>query len=151
MIETLDAIMEVMDAAFDPHWGEAWTRGQVVGSLQMPHTHYLVVDPDGGVWTEGHEPAAFLLSRYSPGEEELLLIAVEPQYRRRGLGRRLLDRLSSDAKGRGAERIFLEMRENNDAGILYREYGFQPIGRRKKYYTLTDGSRLDAITFGCDV
>jgi len=51
------------------------------------------------------------------------------------------------ARDAGAERIFLEMRANNPAEHLYRECGFEPIGRRPDYYRTLDGTKLDAITF----
>ena len=143
MTDDLDRIMQVMEAAFDPVWGEAWTRSQVSDSLAFPHTHYRLICHAG-------EPAAgFTLVRAAPGEEELLLIAVRPEYRSRGIGRRLLDGVLADARERGAERVFLEMRHNNPAARLYRGAGFEPIGRRRNYYRLPDGSRIDAITFAC--
>ena len=148
MIAELEAVMEIMEVAFDPHWGEAWTSAQVLGSLQFPRTHLLLVDEHGSRWQPGNRPAGFLLSRDAPGEEELLLIAVSPQMRRRGLGAILMDEFLKNAAARGAERVFLEMRENNAAETLYRAQGFEPIGRRTKYYTCSDGSRLDAVTFG---
>lgn len=148
MIERLEAIMEVMEAGFDPHWGEAWTQAQVLASLQFSHTHCLIVDKDGEPWANGTIAAGFLLSRHAPGEEELLLVAVKPEYRRNGIGGRLIEMFFESAAARGAENIFLEMRDNNPAESLYRKHGFEPIGRRKAYYRLADGSRLDAITFG---
>ena len=87
--------------------------------------------------------------RAAPGEEELLLIAVAPEHRGKGLGTRLLHQVLEDARNRGAERVFLEMRFNNPAIELYQKAGFTPIGRRKHYYNLPDGSRIDAITFAC--
>jgi len=148
MIEQLEAIMAIMAEAFDPHWGEGWNTAQVLGSLQFPRTHVLIVDPAGQEWRAGSPAAGFLLSRDAPGEEELLLVAVRPQYRRKGLGGILIEGFLAQAQARGAEKVFLEMRENNEAGRLYRAHGFQPIGKRTKYYTCSDGSRLDAITFG---
>ena len=89
--------------------------------------------------------------RAAPGEEEILLIAVEPAARRCGVGRALIAMLAANARLRGAERLFLEMRENNPARSLYESNGFAPIGRRKNYYRLGDGARMDAITFGLDL
>ncbi|WP_095011262.1 GNAT family N-acetyltransferase [Tsuneonella mangrovi] len=151
MKDDLDRIMEVMSAAFDPHWGEAWTRRQVGDSLAFPNTHYRLVGPSGGPPQEEGLAAGFTLVKSAPGEEELLLIAVDPAYRNRGLGRQLLERAASDASERGAEKIFLEMRENNPAIELYRAFGFVPIGRRSNYYRLSDGSRIDAVTFSLDL
>lgn len=151
MIEEVDPVMEIMDAAFDPHWGEAWNRNQLLSSLQMPNTHLLLVDPEGRQWFLGQVAAGFLLSRNAPGEEELLLVAVRPEYRRRRLAETLMQRFKVAAASRGAERLFLEMRANNPAELLYRSQGFEPIGRRRDYYRLADGSKLDAITFGLNL
>jgi ribosomal-protein-alanine N-acetyltransferase len=146
MSEDLDQIMAVMDAAFEPAWGEAWNRRQVSDSLAFPHTRYRLISDN-----ESHSAAGFTLVRAAPGEEELLLIAVAPEHRGRGLGKQLLEQVLEDARGRGAERVFLEMRFNNPAVELYQKMGFVPIGRRKDYYRLPDGSRIDAITFACQL
>lgn len=147
MNDDLDKLMRVMDCAFEPVWGEAWTRRQVADSLALPHTHYDLIDAEGVPPAALEEAAGFTLVRAAPGEEELLLIGVDPAYRRRGLGSVLLERLFRAAKERGADRVFLEMRSNNPAITVYRTHGFQPIGRRRDYYRLIDGSRIDAITF----
>ena len=142
-----DRIMPVMVAAFDPHWGEGWNRAQLVGSLAFRHTHAVLIDRLGRRAPDAGAPAGFALIRVAPGEEEVLLIAVRPEERGRGLGRKLLDRVIFDARGRNADRLFLEMRANNPAERLYRDIGFAPIGCRPEYYRLSDGSRIDAITF----
>jgi [ribosomal protein S18]-alanine N-acetyltransferase len=142
----LDAVMAVMDSAFDPHWGEAWTRVQVRDSLQMPATKLLVVDREGLPFGAG-AAAGFILSRQALDEEELLLLAVRPEERGRGLGTALLERYFLAAARRGARRIFLEMRANNCAHSLYRRAGFVPIGTRPNYYRAADGRLIDSITF----
>ena len=71
----------------------------------------------------------------APGEAQLLNLTVAASARRRGLGRRLLQRLLSDAVGVGAEQCFLEVRESNHAAIaLYLREGFAPVARRAGYY-----------------
>jgi [ribosomal protein S18]-alanine N-acetyltransferase len=147
MTDDIDRIMEVMDAAFDPAFGEAWTRRQLSDSLIMPNTHYLLAAADGRA-PRGDEPAAgFALSRGAADEEELLLIAVHPDHRGRGIGGALLERFAAAARGHGARRLFLEMREGNKAESLYRRHGFESAGRRKHYYRRGSASPLDAITF----
>ena len=141
-----DQIISVMEAAFDPHWGEAWNARQVADALALPSTHALILDSSGQPSNDRSSTAAFVLSRSAPGEEELLLIAVRPEFRRKGLGERLVSLFIAQAGARGATRVFLEMRENNDAARLYSRLGFEPIGRRKDYYLLSDGSHLAAIT-----
>jgi ribosomal-protein-alanine N-acetyltransferase len=152
MMDDLDRIMLVMEAAFDPAWNEAWSRRQVSDSLMFAHTHYrLLGRAEAGLPenlpNSADEPAGFTLVRAAPGEEELLLIAVIPALRGKGLGRRLLHAVLEDARSRGASQMFLEMRDNNPAEGLYRSVGFEPIGRRKDYYRLPNGNAIDAITF----
>ena len=150
---TLDRIMTVMELAFDPAFGEAWNRRQVADALTMPTTHALVVNQDGEPIEadQGNSPlhaAGFALTRAAPGEEELLLIGVLPEFRRRGLGEKLIEQLLIASRSRGAERLFLEMRRGNPAIHLYEKMGFEPIGERRNYYKLANGERIDAITFG---
>lgn len=149
----IDRIMSVMEAAFDPAYGEAWNRRQITDALAMPSTHALVIDTDGQALTSPpngasqSDAAGFVLSRHAADEEELLLIAVLPHHRGRGLAQRLIDRLFDVARSRGVRKIFLEMRRGNPAIHLYQKVGFEPIGERPDYYRLSDGSRIDAITF----
>lgn len=151
MIDDLDRIMAVMETAFDPAYGEAWTRRQVDDALAFGNCHYRLIGADGLPPAAGASAAGFALSRFTFDEEELLLFAIAPQFRRRGLGRRLLDLFARDAMSRGARRLVLEMRRGNPAGELYAAFGFVPVGERPNYYRTADGSRIDAITFACDI
>jgi ribosomal-protein-alanine N-acetyltransferase len=150
MGDDVDRIMAVMHTAFDPEYGEAWNRRQVEDALLLGNCHYLLADA-GGEEPSGEVPASeiagFTLSRHGFGEEELLLFAVAPRFRRRGVGRRLLERFSLAAQARGARRLLLEMRRGNEAESLYLAHGFQPIGLRPNYYRTLSGPRVDAITF----
>ncbi|WP_379920889.1 GNAT family N-acetyltransferase [Erythrobacter sp. R86502] len=151
----IDRIMTVMEAAFDPAYGEAWNRKQVADALGFSSTHALVVDAQGapisdednGACKPVRIPAGFVLTRHVLDEEELLLIAVVPAARRRGVGAALIDHLFAAARSRGVTRIFLEMRRGNPALQLYRKVGFEPIGERRNYYRMANGDRVDAITF----
>lgn len=149
--QTLDAVMAVMDAGFDPHWRESWTRSQVRDSLALPSGFVDVVDPAGRRTRDAAVAGGFLMSRQTLDEEELLLIAVRPEHRGRGLGAALIARHVAAARARGVKRIFLEMRANNPAHSLYKRSGFAPIGLRSSYYRAADGQAVDAITFALDV
>lgn len=148
----IDRIMVVMETAFDPAYGEAWNRRQITEALTLPSTHALVVDGDGKPIADGPgsaaTPAGFVLTRHVLDEEELLLIAVVPGARRRGVGAALIEHMYSAARERGIIRIYLEMRRGNPAVHLYQKFGFEPIGERKHYYRMENGERIDAITFG---
>jgi [ribosomal protein S18]-alanine N-acetyltransferase len=147
MIDDLDRIMAVMEAAFDPAFGEAWTRQQIEDALLLSNTHYLLAGCNGRAPGDGEDAAGFVLSRGAADEEELLLIAVVPRHRGRGVGAALLERFIAEARARGAQRLFLEMREGNPAEGLYRRHGFESVGRRRAYYRRGTGAPLDAITF----
>jgi ribosomal-protein-alanine N-acetyltransferase len=104
----------------------------------------LLTDPLAFLLVEGD--AAFLLGRAVAGEAELLTIAVTPEARRLGLGRKLVGRFIYQARLRGAESAFLEVAEDNAAARrLYLAAGFSETGRRRGYYRTPDGRAVDAL------
>jgi [ribosomal protein S18]-alanine N-acetyltransferase len=138
-IADLDAVMNVMDDSFDPRFGEAWTASQCAGLLPMP-----------GVWLilarEGDATIGFALARAVATEAELLLLAVCRGAQGRGIGKMLLERFAEEAKGRGAMRLHLEVREGNHALSLYERADYTLIGRRRNYYSGRGGQTYDALT-----
>jgi len=81
------------------------------------------------------ELCGYVVGREVAGSGEILNLAVSPEGRRRGLGRRLLDAALAALGSRGAEEIFLEVRESNaGARALYAAAGFRPVGQRTGYY-----------------
>lgn len=144
----LDKAMAVMDAAFDPYWREAWTRRQVEDSLALSSGFMILMDDAGQYPSEANPAAGFVLARKVLDEVELLLIGVRPEYRGRGLGSKLISDFLEKSARMGAANVFLEVRANNPAEKVYRSAGFGPIGRRKDYYRTTDGTKIDAVTFG---
>ena len=149
MKDDLDRIMAVMGAAFGPAHGEGGTPRQG-GDLLLGRSYYRLIGAAGQVPEPGEDAAGFSLSRHGFGEEELLLFAIAPEHRRKGLGKALLANFSEDARARGADRLLLEMRRGNPAEFLYRQFGFAQIGLRPDYYRTPDGKRIDAITFAFD-
>jgi ribosomal-protein-alanine N-acetyltransferase len=143
----IDRIMVVMQAAFDPVYGEAWNRRQITDALVLPNTHYVLAGGDGREPQDGEPAIGFAMSRGAADEEELLLIAVHPAHRGRGVGTALLQRFIAAAEARGAARLFLEMRDGNPAESLYLQAGFEPVGRRRNYYRGAAKGPLDAITY----
>ena len=146
-VDDTDRIMEVMELAFDPAFGEAWTRRQVADALVIGNCRYGLLDAEGRLPEEGMPAAGFFMTRGVLDEAELLLLAVRPDRRRGGIGRKLLEAFAEDALQHGQTRLLLEMRDGNPAEILYRGFGFRQIGRRPKYYAGADGTRMDALTF----
>ena len=147
MTDALDAIMAVMEGAFDPRFGEAWTRRQVADSLTLRNVFFTLIDPAGAQDVDPDRVTGFALTRQVLDEEEILLIAVLPQHRGKGVGKQLLQEVIHRARNRSVTRVFLEMRDGNPAEHLYRGFGFEKIGHRAGYYRGAVGGPLDAITF----
>lgn len=127
-------------AAFDPEYGEGWTATHIAGALSGPGAI-------GQVAWRAAAPVGFTLLRAAADEAELLLVAVTPESRGEGLGARLIGQSLAQARGAGVARIFLEVRESNQAARgLYEGQGFVTVGRRAAYYLGRDGVRRDAIT-----
>lgn len=145
--DPVDAIMGVMERAFDPAFGEAWNRRQVSDALILGTCRHMLIAPDATIGESVYEAAGFYLARSVIDEEELLLFAVAPEFRGCGLGTALLEQFISSARARGIRRLFLEMRRNNAAASLYEKFGFRPIGERPSYYRGSGGRSLDAITY----
>lgn len=142
----LDAVMAVMETAFESQFGEAWTRSQCAGILPMLGVSLILARaPKDG------NPAGFFLCRTVADEAELLLLAVAPEHQRRGIGRRLLDHFVACANAEGASRVHLEVRDGNPAVRMYKAAGFTPVGRRRNYYHGVDGQQFDALTLARQV
>ena len=145
--DDVDRIMEVMVRAFPHEYGEAWNRRQVADSLILGGTRYCLISASGTFDITADEPiAGFALTRGLFDEEELLLFAISPEFRRMGLGTILLGQVLANAKARGVRRLFLEMRKDNPAGKLYEVFGFRTVGVRPRYYRTASGDRLDALS-----
>jgi [ribosomal protein S18]-alanine N-acetyltransferase len=112
-----------------------WSAADFAGFLSDPLA-FLLVEGDAG----------FLLGRAVAGEAEVLTLAVAPDARRRGLGRKLVARFLYQARLRGAESAFLEVSaENAPAIALYESAGFAKAGLRRGYYQTPEGQRIDAL------
>ena len=138
------AVERVMAAAFDPRFGEAWTRQQVLGGLAMPGVTLLLA-------RVGEAIVGFALTRRVLDEAELLLIAVIPDARRRGVGAALLRAVIADARGIGVAKLHLEVRAGNGAIGLYTAAGFRKVGERRGYYRGKDGRAHDAHSYALDL
>lgn len=138
-VDDLDEVMRIMTGAFQPCFGEAWTRSQCGGILPMAGVRLtLAEDRDGA--------QGFSLSRTVADEAELLLIAVDPGSQGRGIGLALLQDFIAHSLSQGAHRLHLEVRDGNPAVHLYRDAGFVVAGRRRNYYRGPEGERYDALT-----
>ena len=136
--------MDVMSHAFDPAYGEAWTLSQLAGVMVMPGTWLTIARVDAAV-------LGFALVRSVLDECELLLLAVHPLWRGRGVGRTLLAGSLKTARRRGIRSMNLEVRSSNNAIKLYENMGFEYVHRRPGYYRGQDGQLYDALSFRIEI
>ena len=121
VIARLEAVALASDA-----WSERLIEQGVVGDL--PTVHYLVARDDD-------EVTGYAVTSVAGDVAELQRIAVDPRRRRTGIATRLLSAVVRLATADGAERLLLEVREDNtEARAFYEARGFAEIDRRPRYY-----------------
>ena len=85
-------------------------------------------------------------------EGEILMCAVDPQYRKKGIATDLVKHILKDLQALGVSAVFLEVDTYNLAAqALYKKFGFQTVGQRKQYYRQSNGSYHDAIVMRLSV
>lgn len=134
-IADLDPIMALEDAIYD----DAWSRQNMAAELENAHCYYLVAVDEA----DAIAAYAGLLAPMGTGQGDIQTVTVSPEARRQGLARTLMLQLLNEARRRGVEELFLEVRVDNEpAQALYRELGFEPLSIRAGYY----GNGVDALT-----
>ncbi len=126
--DDVDAIADLEVEAFPD---DAWTPEylQVAIDGKMPTVRILVAVDDAGTIV-GHALVSVVYEI-----AELQRIATATEQRRRGTGGALLAASIELARSEGAERILLEVREDNVSAIrFYDQAGFVEIDRRERYY-----------------
>jgi len=92
---------------------------------------------------EGRKVIGFIIGRQVGGEAEILNAAVIVTKRRKGEGGALLKAVIAEFRARQVSRVFLEVRESNEAGIaFYEKHGFSKTGRRVGYYRDPDEAAI---------
>ncbi len=85
--------------------------------------------------TEDYRIAAMIVSWIIVDEMHIATIATHPDYRRQGIGERILTEALQDGLKVGAHLAFLEVRASNEAAqAMYRKFGFRTTGKRPRYY-----------------
>jgi [ribosomal protein S18]-alanine N-acetyltransferase len=138
------SILPVMEHAFDPQFGEAWTASQCLSMLSLPGTRFATC------WT-ADKAVGFAIARTVFDETELLLIAVDPSFAGQGIGSQLLDHVVTESVDLGAKRLHVEVRSDNQAIEFYSARGFVKVGTRPNYYRRKDGGPTHAITMVNDI
>ena len=109
-------------------FSDPWTAAGIRETIQYETARAFVAEDEDGI-------VGYVMARISGEEGEILDLAVRPELRRRGIGRRLLLSVWNALGSEGVRELYLEVRESNRAAIeLYRGHGFRPVGLRPRYY-----------------
>ena len=118
------AVAELEKRCFSDPWS--------VNSISSELTNQL------SLWVvamDGERLVGYVGSQSVLGWADMMNIAVDPDYRRLGIGRRLVEELEARLKENKVTCLTLEVRASNEGAIaLYDQLGFVSVGRRPNYY-----------------
>lgn len=90
---------------------------------------FLVAEKNG-------EVAGYIVARQVNYSGHVLAVAVDPRYRRTGIGRKLVESVIKKLGERGAKYMWLEVRASNSAAIkFYEKLGFEKKKFIEGYYS----------------
>ena len=116
-------LAEISEANVEP----SWKKEDFIGAIINPQAVVLLA--------EETDITGYAVCYFAADEGEIPSIAVEKSYRRNGIGRALFEALSSYIIKKDIARLFLEVREGNEAAVsFYYANGFTNVGRRKNFY-----------------
>ena len=93
----------------------------------------------------------YVIAKITYPETHILNLTVKKNFRKKGIGKSLIELIISEARLRNSENIILEVRVDNiKAQSLYEKLNFEIIGTRKDYYESVNG-REDAYVLKLDL
>ena len=93
----------------------------------------------------------YVIAKITYPETHILNLTVKKSFRKKGIGRSLIELIISEARLKNSETIILEVRVDNiQAQSLYKKLNFEIIGTRKDYYESENG-REDAYVLKLDL
>ena len=125
-----DLDIEKIAALEQQIFSDAWSvKG--IGDTAKQSQAFITVAEDSG------EIAGYCIIYHALEEAEIARIATNEKWRRRGVGRQLLDYTCKCCKEKQIERMLLDVRESNvGARTFYENYGFAIDGIRKNFYDM---------------
>lgn len=107
---------------------DPWPEAAIESELNNPLSLWLVAEENGTV-------VGYVGSQTVLGEADIMNVAVDPGFRRRGVARALLTQLQQRLAAQQVHSLTLEVRVSNASAIsLYSGLGFVQVGRRPNYY-----------------
>ena len=109
-------------------FADPWSVNSIRSELTNPLSVWVVA-------LENDVVVGYVGSQTVLAETDMMNLAVHPDFRRTGIGRRLVEELVLRIKQQGSHVLMLEVRASNKAAIrLYDNMGFLQVGRRPNYY-----------------
>lgn len=128
-LDDLPAVIELDQLSFSLPWPERSFRFELTDNSA---SRCWVAEQDGRV-------AGMLVAWLLVDEAHIATLATHPDFRRRGIARELLAHALRSMAREGAVSSLLEVRGSNAAAqAMYRQFGYEAVGRRKRYYKDTD-------------
>jgi len=126
-------VVEIEEKSGLSRWGWAAYYAELQG---VNRDLMLIARPVRLSAIESSVVAGYIVARETAGELHINNVAVRAEFRRRGIGAALLNRVLEEARRREARAAFLEVRSANHAAqALYEKSGFKAIARRTNYYS----------------
>jgi len=124
-LEDVPAVVALDKLSFTLPWPERSFRFELSDN---PASRCWVVEEEGVI-------VSMIVAWLLVDEAHIATIATHPDHRRRGIARNLLTYALRYMSREGAVSSFLEVRESNEAArAMYKSFGFEETGRRRRYY-----------------
>jgi ribosomal-protein-alanine N-acetyltransferase len=115
-----------------PEPGNAWTEENLRAELLKPYGRFLVLTDD----ETDERISGYIVFWMMFDECHILNVAVDPEHRRRGIGRCLVRRAVGESVKKDFRKILLDVRKSNvGAAALYQGAGFVITHIRKGFYS----------------
>lgn len=128
-LDDIPAVVDLDQKSFSLPWPERSFRFELTDN---PASRCWVAELDGKV-------VGMIVVWLIVDEAHVATIATHPDFRRKGVAKRLLSHALQKLMEQGARSSFLEVRESNGAAQeMYRKFGYEETGRRRRYYKDND-------------
>lgn len=124
---------------------DAWSAAQISSLLTQPFNHIIYATDELNQRLVGYCFYSHIFE-----DAEILRIGTCRDYQKQGIASQLLTAMAQMCQTTGAERVLLEVREDNHAALaFYQRYGFEQIAVRKNYYDNHDMTKTHALIMQC--
>ncbi len=105
-----------------------WSENAIISELSNPISLWIVAAEQDRIF-------GYIGCQYGFGEADMMNLAVDPNFRGKGIGEGLVLALIEMLKGVSVNSLTLDVRQSNDPAVcLYKKLGFEQVGVRPNYY-----------------